>query len=86
MERPLSALASAEFPHTTTYLDTATPGVLPRAAVAQVRALAEAAGAGVAAGFGDFDRVDRVREAFARRSASPPAGWPPARPSPPTSA
>ncbi|MGW7101981.1 aminotransferase class V-fold PLP-dependent enzyme [Streptomyces sp. NPDC054883] len=56
----------AEFAHSTTYLNTANYGVLPRSAVAEVRALAEAAGAGDPAGFGDFDRVDRVRAAFAR--------------------
>lgn len=55
-----------EFAHATTYLNTATCGVLPRAAVAEVRLLAEAAGAGIPAGFGDFGRVERVREAFAR--------------------
>ncbi|MFE2287190.1 aminotransferase class V-fold PLP-dependent enzyme [Streptomyces sp. NPDC059443] len=56
----------AEFAHSTTYLNTATCGVLPRVAVAEVRSLAEAAGAGIPAGFGDFGRVDRVRDAFAR--------------------
>lgn len=56
----------AEFAHSTTYLNTATCGVLPRAAVAEVRRLAEAAGAGIPSGFGDFDRVNRVRDAFAR--------------------
>lgn len=56
----------AEFAHSTTYLNTATCGVLPRAAVAEVRRLAEAAGAGTPDGFGDFDRVNRVRDAFAR--------------------
>ncbi|WP_405494285.1 aminotransferase class V-fold PLP-dependent enzyme [Streptomyces sp. NBC_00096] len=55
-----------EFAHSTTYLNTATCGVLPRDAVAEVRLLAEAAGAGIPAGFGDFDRVERVREAYAR--------------------
>lgn len=54
------------FAHSTTYLNTANCGVLPRASVAGVRELAEAAGAGIPAGFGDFDRVERVREAFAR--------------------
>ncbi|GHB35419.1 hypothetical protein GCM10010347_00750 [Streptomyces cirratus] len=57
---------SVEFAHSTTYLNTASCGVLPRSAVAEVRALAEAAGAGDPAGFGDFDRVGRVRAAFAR--------------------
>lgn len=56
----------AEFAHSTTYLNTATCGVLPRAAVAEVRRLAEASGAGIPEGFGDFGRVNRVRAAFAR--------------------
>ncbi|MGW6709355.1 aminotransferase class V-fold PLP-dependent enzyme [Streptomyces sp. NPDC054956] len=55
-----------EFAHSTTYLNTASCGVLPRAAVAEVSRLAEAAGAGIPAGFGDFGRVEKVREAFAR--------------------
>ncbi|QES52667.1 aminotransferase [Streptomyces venezuelae] len=60
-------LAHAEFaPSTTVYLNTATCGILPQSAVAAVRELAEAAGAGTAAGFGDFDRVARVRESYAR--------------------
>ncbi|UQX00577.1 aminotransferase class V-fold PLP-dependent enzyme [Streptomyces sp. RerS4] len=66
MDLSLSDVSRAEFAHSTTYLNTATCGVLPRAAVAEVRALAEAAGAGIAAGFGDFDRVNRVRDSFAR--------------------
>ncbi|MET9466181.1 aminotransferase class V-fold PLP-dependent enzyme [Streptomyces sp. NPDC006544] len=56
----------AEFAHSTTYLNTATCGVLPLAAVAEVHRLADAAGAGIPAGSGDFDRVNRVRDAFAR--------------------
>ncbi|MFD9573913.1 aminotransferase class V-fold PLP-dependent enzyme [Streptomyces sp. NPDC059982] len=63
---PLPDLCRAEFAHSTTYLNTATSGILPRAAVAEVRALAEAAGAGLPAGFGDFERVNRVRAAFGR--------------------
>ncbi|MCY0941968.1 aminotransferase class V-fold PLP-dependent enzyme [Streptomyces antarcticus] len=66
MDLPLAETARAEFAHSTTYLNTATCGVLPRAAVAAVRELSEAAGAGLPAGFGDFDRVNRVRAAFAR--------------------
>ncbi|CAM5394518.1 hypothetical protein SAVIM338S_01907 [Streptomyces avidinii] len=62
----------AEFAHSTTYLNTATCGVLPRAAVAEVRRLAEAAGAGTPDGFGDFDRVDRARDAFARLAGVAP--------------
>lgn len=55
-----------EFAHSTTYLNTATCAVLPRSAVAEVRLLAEAAADGAPGGFGDFGRVNRVREAFAR--------------------
>ncbi|MFE2328341.1 aminotransferase class V-fold PLP-dependent enzyme [Streptomyces sp. NPDC059385] len=66
MDLPISEAARAEFAHSTTYLNTASCGVLPRSAVAAVRELAEAAGAGIPAGFGDFDRVGRVRAAFAR--------------------
>lgn len=55
-----------EFAHSITYLNTANYGILPRAAVAEVRRLAEAAGAGLPEGFGDFGRVERVRESFAR--------------------
>ncbi|ATZ27409.1 aminotransferase class V-fold PLP-dependent enzyme [Streptomyces lavendulae] len=62
----LADLCRAEFAHSTTYLNTATSGILPRPAVAEVRALAEAAGAGLPAGFGDFERVERVRASFAR--------------------
>ncbi|RPF39897.1 selenocysteine lyase/cysteine desulfurase [Streptomyces sp. Ag109_G2-6] len=66
---PLSGLSlacAAEFAHSTTYLNTAGAGVLPRSAVAAVRELAEAAGAGLPAGAGDFDLVERVRASFAR--------------------
>ncbi|MFJ3727482.1 aminotransferase class V-fold PLP-dependent enzyme [Streptomyces sp. NPDC090045] len=62
----LDEATRAEFAHSTAYLNTANCGVLPRSAVAAVRELAEAAGAGVPAGFGDFDRVNRSRAAFAR--------------------
>ncbi|WP_411106171.1 aminotransferase class V-fold PLP-dependent enzyme [Streptomyces sp. cmx-4-9] len=66
MDLSLIDAVRAEFTHATTYLNTATAGLLPRSAVAAVRELAEAAGAGVPAGHGDFDRVDRVRAAYAR--------------------
>lgn len=66
MDLPLPDSVRAEFAHTTTYLNTATCCVLPRRAVAEVRALAEAAGAGLPAGSGDFDRVNRARDSFAR--------------------
>lgn len=66
MDLPLAETARAEFAPSTVYLNTATCGVLPRAAVAAVRELVGAAGAATPAGFGDFDRVNRVRAAFAR--------------------
>ncbi|MCB5166861.1 aminotransferase class V-fold PLP-dependent enzyme [Streptomyces bambusae] len=66
MDLALAALTGAEFSRTTTHLNTATCGIMPRRSVAAVRELAEAAGAGEAAGFGDFGRVERVRELFAR--------------------
>ncbi len=66
MDLPLAEATRAEFAHSTTYLNTANCAVLPRSAVAAVRELAEAAGAGIPAGFGDFDRVTGARAAFAR--------------------
>ncbi|MCX5196548.1 aminotransferase class V-fold PLP-dependent enzyme [Streptomyces sp. NBC_00249] len=66
MDLTLSDVSRAEFAHSTTYLNTANYGLLPRTALAEVHALAEAAGAGAPEGSGDFDRVDRVRAAFAR--------------------
>ncbi|ARE77103.1 MULTISPECIES: aminotransferase class V-fold PLP-dependent enzyme [unclassified Streptomyces] len=66
MDLPLAEATRAEFAHTTTYLNTAKCGVVPRSAVAAVHELAEAAGAGLPTGFGDFDRVNAARAAFAR--------------------
>lgn len=66
MDLPPAELTGAEFARTTTYLNTATCGIMPRRGVAAVREMAEAAGAGEAAGFGDFERIARVRESFAR--------------------
>ncbi|WP_327261873.1 aminotransferase class V-fold PLP-dependent enzyme [Streptomyces sp. NBC_01232] len=66
MDLPLAEATRAEFAPSTTYLNTANCGVVPRSAVAAVRELAEAAGAGVPAGFGDFDRVNGARASFAR--------------------
>ncbi|MFD7259594.1 aminotransferase class V-fold PLP-dependent enzyme [Streptomyces sp. NPDC059874] len=66
MDLSIAEATRAEFAHSTVYLNTANCAVLPRSSVAAVRELAEAAGAGLPAGFGDFDRVDRVRSAFAR--------------------
>ncbi|KOU32664.1 class V aminotransferase [Streptomyces sp. WM6373] len=66
MDLPIDEATRAEFAHSTTYLNSATCGVVPRSAVAAVRELSEAAGAGIPAGFGDFDRVNRARASFAR--------------------
>jgi selenocysteine lyase/cysteine desulfurase len=63
---PLADVTRAEFAHTTTYLNTATCGVLPRRAVAAVRDLVEAAGAGRPGGFGSWEAVAAVRESFGR--------------------
>ncbi|MET3985856.1 aminotransferase class V-fold PLP-dependent enzyme [Streptomyces sp. PvR034] len=69
----LVAAARAEFGHTTAYLNTATCGVFPRAAVAAVHAMADAAGAGDPAGFGDLAIAGRVREGFARLAGVAPS-------------
>ncbi|MER7765073.1 aminotransferase class V-fold PLP-dependent enzyme [Streptomyces sp. NPDC097619] len=63
----LAALLAEEFvPRRTTYLNTATCGILPRRGLEAARELAAAAAAGEPGGFGDFGRVERVRERFAR--------------------
>ncbi|GLX19931.1 hypothetical protein Slala02_34550 [Streptomyces lavendulae subsp. lavendulae] len=75
MDLPLSHVSrvcAAEFAHSTTYLNTAGAGVLPKASVAAVRELAEAAGAGLPAGAGDFGVVEQVRAAFARLVSTDP--------------
>ncbi|WP_330329764.1 aminotransferase class V-fold PLP-dependent enzyme [Streptomyces sp. NBC_00536] len=69
----LAEAVRAEFGHTTAYLNTATCGVLPRAAVAAVHAMADAAGAGLPEGFGDLAVVGRVREGFARLAGVAPS-------------
>ncbi|MFJ3923523.1 aminotransferase class V-fold PLP-dependent enzyme [Streptomyces sp. NPDC090022] len=69
----LADIARAEFTHTSTYANTATCGILPRGAAAAVRELIDAAGAGAPAGFGDFARVEHVRERFARLVSVAPA-------------
>ncbi|MFJ6782154.1 aminotransferase class V-fold PLP-dependent enzyme [Streptomyces yangpuensis] len=66
MDLPIAEATRAEFAHSTTYLNSAKCGVVPRSAVAAMKELAEAAGAGIPAGFGDFDRVNRARASFAR--------------------
>ncbi|MFE9254450.1 aminotransferase class V-fold PLP-dependent enzyme [Streptomyces sp. NPDC006879] len=62
----LAELTRAEFAQTTTYLNTATCGVLPRRSAAAVRDLVDAAEAGRAEGFGDFGTVAAARASFAR--------------------
>ncbi|MFJ7778182.1 aminotransferase class V-fold PLP-dependent enzyme [Streptomyces yangpuensis] len=66
MDLPIAEATRAEFAHSTTYLNSAKCGVVPRSAVVVMKELAEAAGAGIPAGFGDFDRVNRARASFAR--------------------
>ncbi|MEU5686884.1 aminotransferase [Streptomyces venezuelae] len=55
-----------EFAPTSTYLNTASCGLLPRRAVDAVRALAVENGEGRPGGAGDFEVVDAARAAFAR--------------------
>ncbi|MFF3752304.1 aminotransferase class V-fold PLP-dependent enzyme [Streptomyces sp. NPDC002018] len=65
----MDTLGGAEFAPDTTYLNTATCGLLPRAAVAAVRALAEANAAGE--GAGSFETVGDARASFARLAGVP---------------
>ncbi|WAL94781.1 aminotransferase class V-fold PLP-dependent enzyme [Streptomyces sp. Je 1-369] len=55
-----------EFAPTTTYLNTASCGLLPRRAIEAVHALAVENGQGRPGGAGDFEVVDAARAAFAR--------------------
>ncbi|MFH8611330.1 aminotransferase class V-fold PLP-dependent enzyme [Streptomyces sp. NPDC018029] len=55
-----------EFAPTSTYLNTASCGLLPRRAVEAVCALAVESGEGRPGGAGDFEVVDEARAAFAR--------------------
>ncbi|MCB5183357.1 aminotransferase class V-fold PLP-dependent enzyme [Streptomyces antimicrobicus] len=66
MDLRLADAAATEFAPTTAYLNTATSGILPQAAVAAVRETAEAAGSATGGGHDAFALVDRVRERFAR--------------------
>lgn len=68
----MERLGGAEFEPETTYLNTSTCGLLPRAAVAAVQALAAENAAGVRHGSGSFDTVNAVRTAFARLAAVAP--------------
>ncbi|MYZ33914.1 MULTISPECIES: aminotransferase class V-fold PLP-dependent enzyme [unclassified Streptomyces] len=62
----MDTLGGAEFAPETTYLNTASCGLLPRRAVAAVQALAEENAAGRGVGAGSFETVGDVRAAFAR--------------------
>ncbi|MFD4632942.1 aminotransferase class V-fold PLP-dependent enzyme [Streptomyces sp. NPDC058284] len=55
-----------EFAPTSTYLNTASCGLLPRRAIDAIRTLAVENGAGRPGGAGDFEVVDAARAAFAR--------------------
>ncbi|WP_237773180.1 aminotransferase class V-fold PLP-dependent enzyme [Streptomyces luteocolor] len=57
---------AGEFTPGTTYLNTATCGLLPRRAVEAVRDLAAQLGTGERVGSGDFEKVDAARDSFAR--------------------
>ncbi|MFJ8001905.1 aminotransferase class V-fold PLP-dependent enzyme [Streptomyces sp. NPDC096310] len=68
----METLVSAEFAPDTTYLNTSTCGLLPRRAVAAVRALAEANGTGRGGdGPGSFEAMDAARASFARLAGVP---------------
>ncbi|QES40890.1 aminotransferase [Streptomyces venezuelae] len=58
--------AGTEFAPTSTYLNTAACGLLPRRAVDAIRTLAVENGAGRPGGSGDSETVDAARAAFAR--------------------
>ncbi|MFF3688688.1 aminotransferase class V-fold PLP-dependent enzyme [Streptomyces sp. NPDC002187] len=62
----LQALVGVEFPPTTTYLNTASCGRLPRRAVRAVSTLAEELAAGRPGGAGDYAVMNAVRGSFAR--------------------
>ncbi|WP_405800216.1 aminotransferase class V-fold PLP-dependent enzyme [Streptomyces sp. NBC_01506] len=62
----MDPLGGAEFMPETTYLNTATCGLLPRRTVEAVRALAVSSATGQPNGAGDFDVLETVRASFAR--------------------
>ncbi|QEV17437.1 aminotransferase class V-fold PLP-dependent enzyme [Streptomyces alboniger] len=64
---------AGEFAPKTTYLNTASCGLLPRRAVAAVQALAAEIGSGERSGSGDFAKVDAARESFARLAGVAPS-------------
>lgn len=62
----METLGGAEFAPDTTYLNTATCGLLPRRTVAAVKLLADELAAGRPGGAGDFSAVTAARQSFAR--------------------
>ncbi|MEU5997780.1 aminotransferase class V-fold PLP-dependent enzyme [Streptomyces sp. NPDC047197] len=62
----MGIINGAEFAPTSTYLNTASCGLLPARAVAAVQGLAAENGAGRRGGAGDFGVVQAARESFAR--------------------
>ncbi|MFF2732148.1 aminotransferase class V-fold PLP-dependent enzyme [Streptomyces sp. NPDC058008] len=62
----IDQVRAGEFASETTYLNTASCGLLPRRTVEAVRRLADECAAGVRAGAGSFDSVDAARAGFAR--------------------
>lgn len=67
----LSRAVAAEFAPETTYLNTSTCGLLPRRAVAAVKALVDENADGTRDGSGDAEAVERAREGFARIAGVP---------------
>ncbi|MFC9860886.1 MULTISPECIES: aminotransferase class V-fold PLP-dependent enzyme [unclassified Streptomyces] len=61
----LSQAAATEFAPETTYLNSATSGLLPRRTMRAVKALADHNASGRAAGAGSFEAVEAARSAFA---------------------
>ncbi|MEV8022977.1 aminotransferase class V-fold PLP-dependent enzyme [Streptomyces sp. NPDC086554] len=62
----MGIINGADFAPTSTYLNTASCGLLPGRAVAAIHALAAENGAGRRGGSGDFEIVDAARRSFAR--------------------
>ncbi|WP_405986463.1 aminotransferase class V-fold PLP-dependent enzyme [Streptomyces sp. NBC_00872] len=67
----MDTLGGAEFAPETTYLNTASCGLLPRRAVDAVHALAEENASGRGAGAGNFEAVGAARASFARLAGVP---------------
>ncbi|WP_369214122.1 aminotransferase class V-fold PLP-dependent enzyme [Streptomyces flavofungini] len=67
------SVLGAEFAPRTTYLNTASYGLLPRRAVEAVRALAAELASGERGASGDFSKVDEARASFARLAGVAPS-------------